>query len=130
MAPPKKICLNGKTCSVGKVQESLCYGQRVLHRSELDVHCRKKHETSTICCCAELSINSGIRRFEATPTSEQRHQAPGAGKPEETRNQEGTRRESERPRATVVPATYPKFFFVHSTIFRCIAFFENPSRTS
>ena len=42
MAPPKKICLNGKTCSVGKVQESLCYGQRVLHRSELDVHCRKK----------------------------------------------------------------------------------------
>ena len=48
----------------------------------------KKHETSTISCCAELSINSGIRRFEATPTSEQRHQAPGAGKPEETRNQE------------------------------------------
>ena len=36
--PTKRICLTGKTCSVGKVQKSLCYGQSVLHSSELDVH--------------------------------------------------------------------------------------------
>ena len=46
MAPLKRICLTGKTCSVGKVQKSLCYGQSGLHSSELDVHGRKGRETA------------------------------------------------------------------------------------
>jgi len=57
MAPLKRICLTGKTCSVGKVQKSLCYGQSELHSGELDVQ-RKGRETCTSCCCAEFSINS------------------------------------------------------------------------
>ena len=34
----KESVLQVKTCSVGKVQKTLCYGQSVLHSSELDVH--------------------------------------------------------------------------------------------
>ena len=123
MAPPKRICLTGKTCSVGKVQKSLCYGQSVLHSSELDVHGREGRETCTSCCCAEFSINSGISRFGAKPTIELRQQGPGAGEPRGNQEPGKNQKESESPRATVVPAAYPKFFFVQNTIFHCISFF-------
>ena len=97
MAPPKKICLNGKTCSVGKVQESLCYGQRVLHRSELDDHCRKKHETSTISCCAELIDK--FRNPQIRSDTHKRTETPGTGRREAGGNQEpGTRKEPEGSR--------------------------------
>jgi len=69
MAPLKRICLTGKTCSVGKVQKSLCYGQSELHSGELDVQGRKGRETCTSCCCAEFSINSRNQQIRSKTLS-------------------------------------------------------------
>ena len=97
MAPPKKICLNGKTCSVGKVQESLCYGQRVLHRSELDVHCSKKtrNEHNLLLC----RIIDKFRNPQIRSDTHKRTKTPGTGRQEAGGNQEpGTRKEPEGSR--------------------------------
>ena len=90
MAPLKRICLTGKTCSVGKVQKSLCYGQSDLHSGELDVHGRKGRETCTSCCCAEFSINSRNQQIRSKTHS--RTQTTGTGR-RGTQRKPGTRKE-------------------------------------
>jgi len=97
MAPLKRICLTGKTCSVGKVQKSLCYGQSELHSGELDVQ-RKGRETCTSCCCAEFSINS--RNQQIRSKTLRRTHKPGTrrrGNPEENRSQDRTQRRRRVP---------------------------------
>ena len=86
MAPLKRICLTGKTCSVGKVQKSLCYGQSELHIGELNVRGRKGRETCTSCCCAEFSINSRNPQIRSKTLS--RTQTTGTGRREPRGNQE------------------------------------------
>ena len=78
MAPLKRICLTGKTCSVGKVQKSICYGQSELHSGELEVQGRKGRETCTSCCCAEFSINS--RNQQIRSKTLRRTQTTGTGR--------------------------------------------------
>ena len=90
MAPLKRICLTGKTCSVGKVQKSLCYGQSELHIGELNVQGRKGRETCTSCCCAEFSINSRNQQIRSKTLS--RTQTTGTGR-RGTQRKPGTRKE-------------------------------------
>ena len=90
MAPLKRICLTGKTCSVGKVQKSICYGQSELHSGELEVQGRKGRETCTSCCCAEFSINS--RNQQIRSKTLRRTQTTGTGR-RGTQRKPGTRTE-------------------------------------
>ena len=95
MAPRKRICLTGEACSVGKVQVANCCGQSELHNGELEVQGRKRTRTRTGCCCAEFSINSW--NLQIRSNTHRRTQAQGARhreKPGETRNQDGTQKES------------------------------------
>ena len=119
----KKICLTGKTCSVGKVQN-----QSVMDRVNCTVVNSKFKEertrTCTGCCCAEFSINSRNHSDSEQNPQANTHtgnQAPG----EARRNQEPGRnpKKAESPRAAIVPAAYPKFCsFVQNTIFHWISF--------
>ena len=111
MAPPKRICLTCKTCSVGKVQKSLCYGQSELHSGELEVQGRKGRETCTSSCCAEFSINSRNQQIRSKTLS--RTQTTGTGRrgnPEETRNQDRTQRSRRVPEQQSCLLHIPNFF--------------------
>ena len=53
----KRICLTGKTCSVGKVQKSICYGQRNLHKLSVVLNSGITFQESSRFGCKTLQAN-------------------------------------------------------------------------